>query len=232
MKIIELQSVGSTNDYAKGFAKQGASSGTVIWAREQTAGRGRQGNEWISAPGNLFMSMILKPKVDVEHIGQLSFLFAVSLASVLETVIPASAEIHLKWPNDLLINQKKAAGILIETESQATWVVVGIGLNITNAPEGAISLQEIGVNAHNAESILQLLAKEMQKRIEHWEKNGFQTIRAAWLKRAYKLGREIRARFPKETLTGVFEGIDMTGALQLKMSDGTVRLMNSGEVFI
>lgn len=231
MTVIELKTVGSTNDHAKDLARQGAAAGTVVWAHEQTAGRGRQGNGWVSAPGNLYMSMVLYPKKAVEHVGQLSFLSAVALAAVLERIIPVTAQVQLKWPNDILINRKKAAGILIETESGAPWVVVGMGLNVTNAPEGAVCLHDLGVRTRAAD-IFPLVVAEMRAQLALWETSGFDSIRAAWLNRAYNLGQEIRARLPSETVTGVFEGIDTQGALQLRVQSGQVRTVNSGEVFL
>lgn len=236
MNLVELPSVGSTNDYAKQLAKKGAASGTVVWAHEQTAGRGRQGNSWVSVPGNLFMSMILRPRTGSAHVGQLSFLSAVALANVLESMLPATAQVQLKWPNDLLINQKKAAGILLESEGQGAhplvWVVVGIGVNITGAPENAVSLHDIGPKVYEAGHILEFLAKEIQLLVRHWEADGFEPIRAAWLKRAYKLGEPITARLAKETLTGTFDGLDATGALLLKLPDGSQKVISSGEVFL
>jgi BirA family biotin operon repressor/biotin-[acetyl-CoA-carboxylase] ligase len=232
MKIIELKTVDSTNDYAKELAGKGAASGTVVWAHAQTAGRGRQGNVWTSLPGNLFMSIIVRPQVSGDKLGQLSFLSAVALADVLEKIMPATAKISLKWPNDLLINGKKAAGILIETEGRAAWAVIGVGLNISNAPPGAISLHDVGVKDHDAGQIIKLLAKGIQSLLQAWEKDGFEPIRQSWLKRAHKITEEITARLPKETLTGIFKGIDPSGALQLQMANGAVKTINSAEVFI
>lgn len=231
MNIVELQTVGSTNDHAKDLAKKGAESGTVVRAHEQIAGRGRQGNSWISSRGNLFMSLILRPQVKPEHIGQLSFLSAVAIANVFEKIVPAGTDVYLKWPNDVLINRKKIAGILIETESQADWVVVGVGVNIVDAPENAVSLHDIGAVC-DAKEFLSLLTKEMEMLVTTWEKDGFEEIRSAWLKRAYKIGENIQARLPKEILTGVFAGLDQNGALQLKTQDGIMKTINSGEVFI
>ena len=235
LSLIELESIGSTNDHARQLAKNGYPSGVVVWAHEQTAGRGRQGNSWVSSPGNLFMSMILRPHVNIAQIGQLGLLTGVALANVLESFMPIAVDIRLKWPNDLYLNGKKAGGILVETESQGMlgvpWAVVGIGLNITSAPEGAICLKDVGVKAYRAEHVLEFLAKEMLIVIKQWEKVGFEPIREAWLKRAYKLGETITARLPKETVTGVFEGLDKTGALLLTDADGRSHLINTGEVF-
>lgn len=199
--LIELQMTGSTNDHAKQLAKNGYPPGTVVWAHEQTVGKGRQGNSWISMPGNLFMSMILRPQAASADIGQISFLSAVALANVLQTVLPGSADIRLKWPNDLMLQQKKAAGILIETENrgaqQVPWVVIGIGVNIVSAPEGAIALHEVGAKTYEAGHILEFLAKEIEMLVRQWERDGFTPIRDAWLKRAYKMGESITARLSK-----------------------------------
>ncbi len=235
LSLIELETVDSTNDHAKKMAKNGYPAGLVVWAHEQTAGRGRQGNTWVSAPGNLFMSMIPRPKVNAAQIGQLSLLAGVALANVLASFTPMVADIRLKWPNDLYINNRKAAGILVETESQGMlqvpWAVIGIGVNVVSAPEGATSLHDIGVESYEAGHVLEFLANEIRFLIKHWEKEGFEPIREAWLKRAYKLGETITARLPKETLTGIFEGLDRTGALLLTTTDGTKHVINTGEVF-
>ena len=233
--VVKLDTVGSTNDHARQLAEAGAVSGTVVWAQKQTKGRGRQGNFWTSSAGNLFMSMILRPRTNGESIGQLSFLSAVALANVLEMLTPETAKITLKWPNDLLINRKKAAGILLETEScgmSPSWVVIGIGVNIANAPEGAVSLQDVGVKICEPSDILELLAKEIISLVEQWEQDGFEPIRTAWLRRSCKLGEPLTARLPKETLKGTFGGLDHTGALLLTLANGHQRVIASGEVFI
>jgi BirA family biotin operon repressor/biotin-[acetyl-CoA-carboxylase] ligase len=235
MYLIELDTVGSTNDHARTLARNGYPSGVIVWAHEQTAGRGRQGNSWVSIPGNLFMTMILRPKVNVIQVGQLSLLTGVALANVLESFVPAVNKIRLKWPNDIYINGKKAAGILIETESQGMlrvpFAAIGIGVNIVSAPEGAVSLHELGVDGYEAGHVLEFLSREMHFLVKHWEKEGFEPIRTAWLKRAYKLGETITARLPKETLTGVFDGLDHTGALLLRAADGRQQAINTGEVY-
>jgi BirA family biotin operon repressor/biotin-[acetyl-CoA-carboxylase] ligase len=235
MYLVELESVASTNDHAKKLAKNGYPSGVIIWAHEQTAGRGRQGNTWVSLPGNLFMTIILRPNVNIAQIGQLSLLIGVALSNVLASFVPAANDIRLKWPNDIYINGKKAGGILIETESQGMlqvpWSVVGIGFNIVDAPEGAISLADVGVTTYEAGHMVEFLSKEINMLVKQWENKGFADIREAWLKRAYKLGEVITARLPKQTLTGVFEGLDKNGALLLTGTDGVRHVINAGEVF-
>jgi BirA family biotin operon repressor/biotin-[acetyl-CoA-carboxylase] ligase len=235
LHLMELDIIDSTNDHAKKMARNAYPSGLVVWAHEQTAGRGRQGNSWISLPGNLFMSMILRPRASALQAGQLSLLTGVAVANVLQSFVHAAYDIRLKWPNDVYIDGMKAAGILIETESQGQlrlpWAVIGVGMNITSAPEGAISLHDVGADSYEAGHVLEFLSSEIQTLVQRWEKDGFAPIRAAWMARAYKLGQTITARLPKETLTGVFEGLDETGALLLTGADGRRQAINTGEVF-
>ena len=230
IRVIELSSVDSTNDHAKALARQGAAAGTVVFAHEQRAGRGRQGNRWVSAPGNLFMSVILRPRVAAQNVGQLSFLAGLALANVLSALI--SADICLKWPNDVLVNQKKIAGILIETEGAGGgWAVVGIGLNIVSAPENAIALRDARAGEKTPREMLDLIAFEISRLMTQWESQGFADIRAGWMKRAWRLEGSLTARLPKGAVTGLFKGINDDGALQLQLPDGKVELIASGEVF-
>ncbi len=235
LSLVELQTTGSTNDHARGLARNGYPAGVVVWAHEQTAGRGRQGNSWVSQEGNLFMTVILRPKVNAAQVGQLSLLAGVALANALAGLVSQERDIRLKWPNDLFIDGKKAAGILVETESQGAlqvpWAVVGIGVNVKSAPENATSLADAGVADADAGHVLERLAAEIMKLAAAWEKDGFAAVRAAWLARAYKLGETISARLPKETLTGVFEDLDSTGALILTDDAGKRHVVNTGEVF-
>lgn len=232
VSLIEMQSTASTNDEAKKRAAAGAASGTVIFAHMQTAGRGRQGNSWTSIEGNLFMSVILRPE-QLQERGQLSFLSAVALAETLES---RGLKPELKWPNDLLLDGKKAAGILLETESiggkPADWVVIGIGANIVAAPEGAVSLKSLGIDGVTAVALLEKLVERLMSWYAIWQKDGFEPVRQAWLFRAGHLGRKMNVRLPKETFAGIFKGIDTAGALQIEMQDGSQRLVSSGEVFI
>jgi BirA family biotin operon repressor/biotin-[acetyl-CoA-carboxylase] ligase len=234
-QIIELETVGSTNDHARNLARSGAAHGTVVWAHEQTAGRGRQGNQWVSPRGNLYMSVILRPdnKTAAEN-GQLSFVAAVALAETMNELAPQAAEITLKWPNDVLLNNRKAAGILLETETDgatsAGWVIVGMGVNVQHAPENAICLQQVGVDVTLAD-VMQRLRVKLQEVYDVWNQKGFDPVRAEWLRHAHKPGQVINVRLPNETFQGKFLGIDATGALQVETENGTRRDIASGEVF-
>jgi BirA family biotin operon repressor/biotin-[acetyl-CoA-carboxylase] ligase len=225
MNLISLKSVGSTNDHAKMLAREGAPEGTVVCAEEQTAGRGRHGNLWTSVPGNLFCTFLLRPGAQAALSGQLSFVAAVALSRALKALLP-EADIRLKWPNDLLLGGKKAAGILLETESPVDWVVVGIGVNIASAPEGAAHFAGV-----TAGQVLEKLSKELMSLYMDWKKDGFAAVRGEWLSQAASVGAEIGVRLPKASFYGIFRGIDDAGALLLDMADGSRKTITSGEVF-
>jgi BirA family biotin operon repressor/biotin-[acetyl-CoA-carboxylase] ligase len=234
LTLIALSSVGSTNDHAKQLAREGCAHGTVVWAREQTAGRGRQGNSWTSLSGNLFMTMVLRPPKDAAAAGQLSFVAGLALAETLRELSPAAAQVSVKWPNDVLVQGRKAAGILLESELDGkkgvNWIVLGIGVNLAAAPEGAICLKELGTGC-GPEEALEKLCTRLAALYDAWLKTGFAPIRDAWLAQAHRLGETINVRLPREKLAGVFLGIDGAGALQLKLPDGSRRDISSGEVF-
>jgi len=233
--LISLDAVDSTNEYAKMLARDGAPDFTTVWAQRQTAGKGRQGNQWLSEPGNLFMTVILRPAVTAASSGQLSFLTAVALADTVCEFLPTAVDVGLKWPNDLLLNGRKAAGILLETESAGTapvaWVVLGIGVNIAHAPEQATSLHDCGAKDISVATVLDKLHGHLRTRYALWQKDGFEAIRAAWLSYALHIGKTINVRLPSESFAATFIGIDPAGALQVKMPDGRERLIASGEVY-
>lgn len=231
-----LASVDSTNTRAKAMAAEGATAGTLIVAHEQTAGRGRHGNSWQSMDGNLFASVILRPDISAADVGQLSFLIAVALADTLAGLLPATAQMGLKWPNDILINQKKCAGILLESEASGAsalpWVVAGLGVNLAAAPDGAISLPQAGAALMTPQDFLDRFEPVLTQWYSRWQQEGFSPIQAAWMAHAINRGKDIRVRLTREELGGVFEGIDNTGALQLRLADHSLRLISSGEVYL
>jgi BirA family biotin operon repressor/biotin-[acetyl-CoA-carboxylase] ligase len=174
------------------------------------------------------MSMVLRPGKQPLEAGQISFVAAVALAETLKEFLPASVPVALKWPNDVLLNGKKSAGILIESEGD--FVVAGIGVNVAHAPEGAANLAAFGVKAE-ASQVLEKLSARLILLYSLWQKQGFAPIRHAWLGFAHNIGNTINVRLPRETFAGKFIGIDEGGALQVELQDGTRRNIASGEVF-
>ena len=134
-RLVALPSVGSTNDAALRLAEGGASEGTFVWAREQTGGRGRRGRSWVSPPGNLYCSTVLRPECPASRAAELGFVAALAVADI----VPAERRIRLKWPNDVLVDGGKIAGILLESsigqDGLVEHVVAGIGVNVGFAPQ-------------------------------------------------------------------------------------------------
>ena len=225
----------STNSEAKRLAQAGEPGPVWIMAERQTAGRGRRGRVWDSGEGNLAATLLLRPEAPANVIGQLSFAAALAVADLAVHFAPQAA-ITVKWPNDVLAEGRKLAGILLESEPapEGVWLAVGIGINLAGSPEGtefpAISLAQLGIAPPSPDEALTVLAARFDHWYAAWMSDGFETLRAAWLARAQPLGAPIRARLPHETRTGLFEGIDGAGALLLN-EQGTVRTIAAGEVF-
>jgi len=228
---VRCEELDSTNSEARRLAEKGEPGPLWISTGRQTAGRGRRGRAWDAAPGNLAATLLIRPGASQAVIGQLSFVAALAAAET-ASHFARSASILVKWPNDVLAEGKKLAGILLEGGSD--WLAIGIGINLASFPEGtefpAISLAQLGIAPPSPEEALTVLAARFAHWYDVWMKDGFDTIRDAWLARAAGLGKPIRARLPSETREGVFEGIDQSGALLLN-EQGRVRPIAAAEVF-
>lgn len=239
-RLVALDSVGSSNDEAKRLAKAGAEDGTLVWAREQLEGRGRQGRTWSSPPGNLYLSLILRPDCTPAEAAQLGFVAALGLGGGVGSVAPPMVEVRYKWPNDVLFNRRKGAGLLLESRMDASggvdWLVLGLGVNVTSFPENtafpATSLRFEGAPPEvDAVALLEAFARHFLTWINRWLEDGFAPIREAWLLHAYGLGETVDVRLPNETLSGRFRDLDDGGALLLEMADGRVRSIAAGDVY-
>lgn len=237
-RLVALDKVGSTNDEAKRLAGEGAEDGTLVWAREQTAGRGRHGRTWVSPPGNLYLSLVLRPDCAPAEALGLGFAAAVALGTALGSVVPPMTELRYKWPNDVLLNGAKVAGILMESaptsDGMLDWLVLGLGVNVDHYPDDtetkATSLAVEGGKVP-VEEVLELFCRQFLTWADRWLNGGFAPVRKAWLLHASGLGERIEVRLNGETLEGVFEDLDEHGALILKLDDGTKRVVNYGEIF-
>jgi BirA family biotin operon repressor/biotin-[acetyl-CoA-carboxylase] ligase len=228
---VRYEELDSTNSEARRLAEKGEPGPLWISTVRQTAGRGRRGRAWDAAPGNLAATLLIRPRAPQATLGQLSFAAALAVAQTASHFAPTAA-ILVKWPNDVLAEGKKLAGILLESGSG--WLAVGIGINLASFPAStefpAISLAQLGIAPPSSEEALTVLAARFTHWYDAWMTDGFDAIREAWLARAAGLGKPLRARLPNETREGVFEGIDQTGALLLN-ERGSVRPIAAGEVF-
>lgn len=240
MTVIHRESVESTNDVARGLADAGAAHGTVVWADEQTKGRGRRGRAWTSPKGNLYSSFIFRPEKAPSDAAQISFVAAVALAEVLASRLPAHSVVSQKWPNDVLVNNAKISGILVESAGGAgggpvDWVVLGCGVNIVahppDTPYAATDMREAGNYSDTAATLLPAFASALMKWYETWRVGGFAPIRTAWLARAKGLGKTVIVRTQNTEQSGCFNDLDDDGALLLGLEDGSVRRVTAGDVF-
>jgi BirA family biotin operon repressor/biotin-[acetyl-CoA-carboxylase] ligase len=235
VRLIAHDTIGSTNVEALRLAREGECGPLWITAGRQTAGRGRRGRPWVSEPGNLYASLILTDPAPPERFPELSFVAALALHDAIGGRIPGLASrVVLKWPNDLLIDRNKFAGILIEGESRT--VAIGIGVNCINHPDGtefpATDLAAAGVRA-TPEGLFAPLTAAMVARLAQWNRGvGFAAIRADWLARAAGLGKPIRVKSGDGEIAGQFDTIDESGRLVLRLGDGTMQVVAAGDVFL
>lgn len=226
----------STSLEAKRLAGEGASSGLWVLADQQTGGKGRQGRTWESLEGNLFASLLLYPACDISRIPELSFVSAVAVAGTLRHF--SESQITCKWPNDVMVEGKKTAGILLEAESsgnpQKPWVVIGIGINVSASPSGvdypATCLNDHRGTAVSRDEAFEVLAEKMSEALTRWAMDGFGPIRTLWLNQAYNRGEKIKIESAGKAQEGTFEGLSKTGALLLKDNQGTLFEIISGTV--
>ena len=235
--LVEFDEIDSTNEEARRLAAKGERGPVWIVAGRQTAGRGRRGRRWESPAGNLAATLLLNPGKPASECAQLSFVSALAASDAIASFTP-DVEIKVKWPNDILANGRKIAGILLESASQGAdpqFLIVGIGMNLKSHPPDtefpATSLAGMGLSAPLPRHALLELAEPFAKWYDLWRAQGFAPIRDAWLSRAAGLGTRIRARLTNEETVGVFEGIDETGALLLRETQDRVRTVAAGEVF-
>lgn len=237
VRLIVRGAVGSTNAEALSLACRGEEGPLWVVAERQTAGRGRRGRNWISEPGNLYASLLLTAQVPPERAAQLSFVAALALSDSIAEVAPAlSDRLSLKWPNDVLLDGRKSAGILIEGENarKGLAIVVGMGVNCAHHPEGtrmaATHLADASAAA-TPERVFLALSAAMPARLAQWDAGcGFDAIRAAWLARASGIGQPILVRLDDVEIEGQFEALDEAGRLVLRRLDGRREVMAAGDV--
>ena len=238
VRLIAHDTLPSTNAEALARARAGECGPLWITASRQTAGRGRRGNVWTSDPGNLYASLLLTAAAPAAHLPELCFVVALAVRdSVYAVAPPLAPKLKLKWPNDLLLDGAKLAGILIEAESAggSTATVAGIGVNCAHHPDN-LAYPATSLAAHGAvvtpDELLRALSGAMVARLEQWDRgSGFAAIRAEWLAHAAGVGGNIHVRLANRELTGTFETLDRMGRLMLRLPGGVLEAITVGEIF-
>lgn len=241
-RIVSVREADSTNLLAFRLAEEGAEEGSVVIAESQSGGKGRLGRRWESPSGvNLYCSVILRPVMSPARAPQLTFLSAVAVARAIEAVTPLHPQI--KWPNDILVNDLKVAGLLNEMSSETDtihFVVLGIGVNINmrkeQFPEGlrhpaSSLLIESGSSVNRVDFTRAFLAA-LDILYDVYLGRGFAPIRDEWISRSMVRGRRVRVSSGEEKMEGTVSGIDDDGALLLYRSDGVAERVLAGDVTI
>lgn len=221
-RLRRFESLASTSDLCVSLAQAGEPARLATLAARQTHARGSRGRDWTTLPGNLALSVLLRPAGPATDAGHWALLAAVAMAESLP-----DPNLALKWPNDVMLDGMKLGGILIDTALDAAgrldWLVIGFGANLGAAPDGRASLQ--GDPADIAATLL--------SRLDHWDRirltDGFAPIRRAWLDRGPPPGTHLTLRIGPHTIGGAFAGLDDDGALLL-LAGGRVRAFPTGEI--
>lgn len=235
--ILAFDEIDSTNAEARRRAEAGERGPLWITARRQSAGRGRRGRAWDTGAGNLAATLLQVTDQPPAEAAQISFIAALAVTDLARRYL-ATDRVKVKWPNDVLIDGGKAAGILVESGPVADdrlWLATGIGVNLVHAPvlpdRATTSFAASGAHAPDPAQALDQLAVSFASWSALWRQQGFAVIAQAWTERAYGLGGPCVARPGREVIEGVAEGMDIDGALLLRLRDGSVRRISAGDVF-
>jgi BirA family transcriptional regulator, biotin operon repressor / biotin---[acetyl-CoA-carboxylase] ligase len=218
---------GSTNDDVLGIARSGGAEGLWLRAERQTGGKGRQGRQWQSPPGNLYASTLVRLRPGDPPAPSLALVAAVALHDTVALQVP---EARIKWPNDLLAGPAKLAGILLERADDA--VVIGFGVNLAFHPEQldrpTTSVAALIGAAPDPAALVDWLADAFARRLGQWRSEGLAATRAAWLAAAHPPGTALFTSAGE----GLFDGLTDTGSLRLRLADGTAHVIHAGDVFL
>ena len=240
---LALDEIDSTNSEAWRQLASGELGPLWITARRQTAGRGRSGRTWASGDGNLLATLLLQLNVSPMQAAGLSLVTGVALEAAIRGLAPdrLTDSLRLKWPNDILLADKKLAGVLIESSAEVgpdalMTIVIGAGVNLVSHPDdigrSATDLRQHGVTTTPA-ILLARFASEMHAALQIFDGGiGFEQIRTNWLNRAMAVGTDLSVNTGTELLSGVFAGLDLDGALLLAAGDGALRRVTFGDVSI
>ena len=237
--IKEFETLSSTQDKAKELSLQPSFSDKcfAVTAQAQTAGRGRHGNVWMSPSGNLYETLHIPFSQSSDIAGHYVFITSLALCEVMRAglIKERAQKVKIKWPNDVLFEEAKLSGILLETElksAQITDIFVGMGVNLVSAPEFAMDLLSLGYGEITPKDFLSRFLESFDQYRALYERKGFAEIKSLWLERARGIGEPIQVRSAQKTQYGVFEGLDDDGALILRLDNGETQRIRAGEVHL
>jgi BirA family biotin operon repressor/biotin-[acetyl-CoA-carboxylase] ligase len=238
-ELVMHDSIDSAASEARRLALSGADEGTLVWVKEQTAGRGRFDHQWFSEPGNLHCAIILRPDEPMAVAGQINYVAAVSLATAIAGLVTPMTELRYRWPNDLLLNNLKMAGILLDScvvnNGNVESLVLGVNVNVKSHPkdldDSAANMHADGFSKSTDAELLESFSRNFLSWINRWAEEGFGPIGKAWIQRANGIGQPIELQLAKEVVSGEFVELDSEGALVVKLADDARRKVTVAEFF-
>ena len=229
-EVRHYESIGSTSDEALRLAAAGAPHGTVVHADQQTVGRGRLSRRWLSPPGNLYLSIILRLGLPTARSAELGFVASLAVADAIDAMVPRHVRTSLKWPNDVLVGDGKISGILVDHGDDAS--ILGIGVNVLEAPGGVSHAVSTIVGCGGLATVdgtRTALLTRLADWLDVWQSEGFAPLRLAWLARALPKGSPMRVTVGGHMIEGRFADLAADGALVLDTTMGSRRIV-AGEV--
>ncbi|MGZ9584073.1 biotin--[acetyl-CoA-carboxylase] ligase [Paenibacillus marinisediminis] len=239
-QVRVLSRTDSTQNEALAWAQDGTEEGALVIAEEQVSGRGRQGRSWFSPPGKgIWMSMVMKPRIPLQFTPHLTLLTAVAVCRAIKRVV--NVPIGIKWPNDLLIENRKVCGILLESSAEderLVNVIAGIGIDVNiderDYPEHLLDIatslkREAGHEIDRATLLAEILL-EWEQLYKLYEEQGFGPIRTIWEANSVMIGRHVQLKTPYGEAAGTAQGLDESGALVLLGPEGLYQKVFSGDV--
>jgi len=236
--VAYFDTVDSTNTIAYELAKDGAREGTIVVAEFQKKGKGRLAREWVSPRyKGIYASIILRPDLTPFEAPKLTLITAVSVAQAIRAVTGVAASI--KWPNDILVNNKKIAGILTEMEAEqdsVKFIILGIGVNVntkkSDLPKGASSLLEESEAKIPRIELLKSILESIEVNYKAYKRDGFTNIKREWRDLSATLGKRVRASCMHRTIEGEAVDIDPDGALRIRLDTGFYEKVLAGDILL
>ena len=223
-----LDEVDSVRDELERRARDGAEEGLLVWAGHQREARGRLGRRWLSVPGDLVCGVLLRPDYPRASGAELSLVGIRALGQALAERVPAMTGLHYRWPNDVLLNGGKVAGLWLDAPAEGdppAWLALSIAVNVVglHAPDTAgrdTNLADLVEEPVDDADLLTAFARHLLAGLNRWAEDGLGGELKAWRTRLYDIGENVPVALPGETLNGAPAGIDDDGALRLRTADG------------
>ena len=230
--ILRFETLDSTNTEAARQARQGAPEGLCVVADEQTAGKGRQGRSWTSMKGSgVYMSLLLRPAIAAERLSLITLAGAIAVHEVLVKGFLINADI--KWPNDILVDEKKICGILAEAVETTAGlaVIIGIGINLNTPPDA----NSTSINAETSfrttrDDVLDAVLTELERVYDQLIRSPQQIVDMWEERSSYATGLKVKINLSDTAIVGTTDGLEPSGALRVKLSDGSQTIVHAGDV--